>query len=102
MNFNVSSYHCWYCPQYYPKLTYKLKKQKPTFSGVPAISGPTTCIRSYIYSMYIFIQFLSTLDKHSYTFCNLSLKPCNFTIIFHVCISILHSWLFSLQSLLST
>ena len=46
----VSSYNCWYFPQNYPKLTNKLKKQKPAFRGVPAFSavpafngGPTTC-----------------------------------------------------------
>ena len=43
MNSNLSSYHCWYFPQNYPKLTNKLKKQKPAFSGVPAFTGWTTC-----------------------------------------------------------
>ena len=44
MNLNLNSYHCWYFPQNYPKLTNKLKKQKPAFSGVPAFSRPTTCM----------------------------------------------------------
>ena len=43
MNLNFSNYDCWYFPLKYPKLTNKFKKQ-PVFSGLPAFSGPTTCM----------------------------------------------------------
>ena len=42
INFNISSNHCCYSPRNYSKLTNKLEKQKPAFSGVPALSCSTT------------------------------------------------------------
>ena len=50
INLNLSSYHCCYFPQTYPKLTnIYVKKQKPAFSGIPAVSGPTTCTNNTLF-----------------------------------------------------
>ena len=49
MNLNLSSYHCWYFPQNYPKLTNKLKNKKLHLVGyLHLLVQPSVCTTVYL------------------------------------------------------
>ena len=61
MNFSVSSYHCWYFPWNYSKLTNKLKKPLHLVGCLHLVVLPPVSICKKL-ALYISIQFWHIAD----------------------------------------